>query len=70
MPTYDYQCIRCGHKFDHFQSITSSPFRKCPSCGRRTLKRLIGSGGGLIFKGSGWPGQEIARQGRTSNAEK
>lgn len=54
MPTYEYQCTKCGHQFEKFQSITSSAFRKCPSCGKQTLKRLIGSGGGLIFKGSGF----------------
>lgn len=62
MPTYDYLCTECSYKFDHFQNITSPPLRKCPFCGKQTLKRLIGAGGGLIFKGSGWPGQEIARK--------
>jgi putative FmdB family regulatory protein len=54
MPTYDYQCSKCGHKFEKFQSIMSSPLRKCPECGKNTLKRLIGTGAGLIFKGSGF----------------
>jgi len=54
MPTYDYQCSNCGHQFEKFQSMTSSQLRKCPACGRRTLKRLIGSGGGVIFKGPGF----------------
>lgn len=54
MPTYDYQCQACGHTFDEFQSITSSPLRKCPSCGKLKLKRLIGTGAGIIFKGSGF----------------
>lgn len=54
MPTYEYLCTKCGHQFEQFQSITSSSLRKCPSCGKQTLKRLIGSGGGLIFKGSGF----------------
>jgi putative FmdB family regulatory protein len=54
MPTYDYQCSNCGHKFEKFQSIMASPSRKCPECGKNTLKRLIGTGAGLIFKGSGF----------------
>lgn len=54
MPTYDYECTACHHKFEHFQSITAPPLRKCPECGKNQLKRLIGTGGGVIFKGSGF----------------
>ena len=54
MPTYEYKCDKCGHKFEQFQSITSRPLRKCPVCKTSSLKRLIGSGGGIIFKGSGF----------------
>ena len=54
MPTYDYMCKNCGHKFEQFQSITASPIRKCPACGRKELKRLLGSGAGVIFKGPGF----------------
>ena len=54
MPTYDYLCDNCGHKLDKFQSITARPLRKCPKCGRKQLKRLIGMGAGIIFKGSGF----------------
>jgi len=54
MPTYDYKCKECGHQFEHFQSMTDKQLRKCPKCGRNTLQRLIGAGGGLIFKGSGF----------------
>ena len=54
MPTYDYACSRCGHTFEQFQSITSQPLRKCPKCGKPALKRLVGAGAGLIFKGSGF----------------
>ena len=52
MPTYDYEC-RCGHRFERFQKITSKPFSRCPKCGKRA-KRLVSSGGGIIFKGSGF----------------
>jgi len=54
MPTYDYKCDKCGHQFEQFQSITARPLRKCPECGKPALKRLIGTGAGLIFKGSGF----------------
>ena len=54
MPTYDYRCGSCGHEFEHFQSITARPLRSCPECKRRSLQRLIGTGGGIIFKGSGF----------------
>ena len=54
MPTYDYQCNKCGHRYELFQSITAKPARKCPSCSRQTAKRLIGTGAGIIFKGSGF----------------
>jgi putative FmdB family regulatory protein len=54
MPTYDYVCDACHHEFELFQSITAPPERKCPECGRRKLKRLIGTGLGIIFKGSGF----------------
>jgi len=54
MPTYDYRCEACGKKLEVFQSITDSPKRKCPKCGRAKLKRQIGAGAGIIFKGSGF----------------
>lgn len=54
MPTYEYACTECKHHFDEFQSITAKPLRKCPQCGKMSLKRLIGTGAGIIFKGSGF----------------
>jgi putative FmdB family regulatory protein len=54
MPTYDYLCDGCGHGFEKFQSITARSLRKCPRCGKNQLKRLIGKGAGIIFKGSGF----------------
>ena len=54
MPTYEYVCEACGHAFEEFQSITAKPLRKCPQCGKSALKRLIGTGAGIIFKGSGF----------------
>lgn len=54
MPTYDYVCQGCEHRFEHFQSITSDPLSECPACKQPQLRRLIGTGGALIFKGSGF----------------
>jgi putative FmdB family regulatory protein len=53
MPTYDYQCTKCGHIFEAFQSIKEHPLKECPKC-KGHLKRLIGTGGGIIFKGTGF----------------
>lgn len=54
MPTYEYQCSNCGEKWEKFQSITAAPIKVCPHCGKRTAQRLIGTGAGVIFKGSGF----------------
>jgi putative FmdB family regulatory protein len=54
MPTYDYVCDACGHKFELFQSITESAKKKCPECGKQKLRRLFGTGAAIVFKGSGF----------------
>lgn len=54
MPTYDYKCAKCNHTWELFQSITAKPIKKCPECGANQAKRLIGTGAGIIFKGSGF----------------
>ncbi len=53
MPTYEYQCISCGHRFEASQGINDKPLTKCPRCAKK-VKRLISSGVGFIFKGSGF----------------
>jgi len=53
MPTYEYQCKKCEHKFEAFQQITEKPLNECPVC-KGPLQRLIGTGAGFIFKGSGF----------------
>jgi putative FmdB family regulatory protein len=62
MPTYDFECPDCGHNFEHMQSISAPPLRKCPRCGKRRLRRLIGMGSGLIFKGAGFYLTDYARK--------
>ena len=54
MPHYDYVCDACDHRFEEFQRITAKPLRKCPECGKLKLRRLIGPGAAIIFKGSGF----------------
>lgn len=54
MPTYDYECDKCGHKFEYFQGIKDANLKQCPKCRRAGLRRLIGAGSALIFKGSGF----------------
>ena len=61
MPTYEYECADCGKRFEHFQSITAKPLKRCPACGG-PLKRLFGTGVGVIVKGS--PGQGSPPCGR------
>jgi putative FmdB family regulatory protein len=53
MPTYEYECTRCGYQFEAFQKISDPAIEKCPECGKK-VRRLISSGLGIIFKGSGF----------------
>jgi putative FmdB family regulatory protein len=75
MPTYDYRCEACRHEFDVFQSITDAALKKCPKCGKGKLRRLIGAGAGIIFKGSGFYETDYKRSraggaGTASSSEK
>ena len=54
MPTYEYECGKCGHTFEVFQSMTDKPVHVCPECKGRKVRRLIGTGAAIIFKGSGF----------------
>ena len=53
MPNYDYRCDSCEHQFEVFQLMSAKPLKKCPECGK-AVRRLIGGGAGIIFKGSGF----------------
>lgn len=54
MPTYDYVCDACEHEWEEFQSMTAKPTKKCPECKKSKARRRIGTGAGIIFKGSGF----------------
>jgi putative FmdB family regulatory protein len=66
MPTYDYKCLRCGHSFELFQSMTADPVSKCYKC-KGEVKRLIGAGAGPIFKGSGFYHTDYKNSSKKSN---
>jgi len=68
VPTYDYECSACGHRYELFQSITASPVKRCPVCERPTAKRLIGCGAGVIFRGSGFYCTDYRSDGYKSKA--
>lgn len=53
MPTYEYECRKCGYQFERFQSITAAPVRTCPKC-KGHVSRMLTTGSGIIFKGSGF----------------
>jgi len=54
MPTYDYCCAACGHRFERFESIHDDAAKACPKCGKKKARRQLGTGAGLIFKGAGF----------------
>jgi putative FmdB family regulatory protein len=54
MPTYEYQCAACEHRFEELQSFSDEPLKKCPKCKKKRLERLIGMGAAILFKGTGF----------------
>ncbi len=60
MPTYEYGCDGCGHRFESFQGITEDPVKVCPECGG-TVKRLISQGASFILKGRGFYATDYKR---------
>ena len=69
MPTYEYACRACGHEFEKFQSMTDEPVKVCPSCRKWQVRRKIGMGAGLIFKGSGFYETDYKQAGRKKTTE-
>jgi putative FmdB family regulatory protein len=67
MPTYEYECKSCGHRFDAFQNIRDEPLKVCPECGKE-LRRLINGGSGVIFKGGGF--YVTDKGGKAASSEK
>ena len=70
MPTYEYECQKCGHEFEAFQSITAEPLTRCNADGcKGKVQRLIGAGAGLLFKGSGFYITDYRSEGYKSAAK-
>ena len=69
MPTYDYKCLACDVQFEKFQSITAPAIEECPECSGK-VKRLIGAGAGLIFKGSGFYATDYRSDSYKESAKK
>lgn len=70
MPTYEYECQACKRGFEVFQMMTAKPVRKCPHCGKLRVKRLIGAGTGILFKGSGFYETDYKKKSASSGEPK
>ena len=70
MPTYQYECDACNHTFETFQSMLDKKLKTCPQCGKDALHRLIGSGSGIIFKGSGFYETDYKKKEAPKKSEK
>ena len=68
MPTYDYACDKCGHTFDKFQKMSDDPLKECPKCGSKKVHRLIGSGSGIIFKGTGFYETDYKKKSKSGDS--
>jgi len=69
MPTYDYECDACKHAFEEFQSMMDEPLKKCPKCKKKKLRRLLGTGAAIIFKGSGFYQTDYRSESYKSSAK-
>jgi len=68
MPTYEYECDKCTKRFDLFQLMTAKPLAQCPKCGGKAT-RLLGTGGGIIFKGSGFYHTDYRNKGSSDSVK-
>lgn len=69
MPTYDYVCKECGYVFEEFQPMSADPLLNCPQCGKDSLKRKMGTGAGMIFKGNGFYLTDYKKGNASSSSE-
>lgn len=69
MPTYEYRCNACGSRFEEFQKMSDDPVETCPECGEDEAERLMSSGAGVVFKGSGFYETDYRRSGREEPGE-
>lgn len=69
MPTYEYECRKCGHRFELFQRISDPPRKRCPKC-RGAVRRLPGTGAGMIFKGAGFYATDYRSESYKKQKEK
>ena len=69
MPTYEYECSACKHRFDELQSFSDAPLKKCPKCKKKKLDRLIGMGAAVLFKGAGFYQTDYRSEGYKSAAK-
>ncbi|HOW87197.1 MAG TPA: zinc ribbon domain-containing protein [Candidatus Omnitrophota bacterium] len=70
MPTYEYECGACGHRFEKFQSMKDRPVKTCPACGKSKAQRIIHGGAGILFKGSGFYQTDYRSKGYKEAAKK
>ena len=69
MPTYEYECLSCSHRFEIFQSMNDKPVERCPECGKK-VRRLIHGGMGIIFKGSGFYSTDNRNSGSNGSGKR
>jgi putative FmdB family regulatory protein len=70
MPTYEYECGACEHRFEKYQSMNDKPIKKCPKCGKAKVRRIISGGAGVLFKGSGFYQTDYRSKGYKESAKK
>jgi putative FmdB family regulatory protein len=70
MPTYEYECGACGHRFEKYQTMTEKAVKKCPKCGKAKAERIISGGAGVLFKGSGFYQTDYRSKGYKDAAQK